>query len=84
MEETPTFFEFWGVLAKFSETSNSRTLLKTKITIYQVVVILGRDVEGIAFLGDKLGRVQGHGDLTLQDNKHLKSRGLRFEPPPRS
>ena len=38
MEETPTFFEFWGVLAKFSETSNSRTLLKNENNNFKISV----------------------------------------------
>jgi hypothetical protein len=40
--------------------------------MYQVIVVLGRDVEGVTLLGDELGGMKRHCDLTLQYNENLK------------
>ncbi len=39
---------------------------------YQVVVILGRDVERVALFGVELGGVKNDSDLAFQDNENLK------------
>ena len=51
---------------------DEREFRLARLLVEEVVVVLGRDVEGVALLGVELRRVQHHRDLPLQDHEDLK------------
>lgn len=62
---------------------DERQLCLTSFLVNEIVVVLGWDVEGVAFLGVELGRVEHHRDLTFQHNKHLmeRTRSIKVNQP---